>query len=183
VEESGGEREREGSVTRCLAVLVLAGVFLSACSSPSGEVKDGEKEGLGAQCEFAGTWSRCESYGSSSTSVVLVADGLRISETINDFDSNADCQGSPVSSMSFTADYVMGQRGESAAVAGGTDVEMNHIAPDLFGCGDQPTYTVIELNSSCTEFRASSDSPSCDSDHRGTSFDLHPFIRSHPVQN
>ncbi|MEK6553668.1 MAG: hypothetical protein AABZ31_00370 [Bdellovibrionota bacterium] len=159
--------------------ILLSVSFFMGCSDlgVSGIASDDSRGGLGGVCDLTGTWSRCSSYGGSSTRVVIIGTDTSIHETIESFNTADNCVGAPDSTVAFNATYVLGVQGAAASVAGATDADL---VPDvdLFGCGaHQPAYTFVKFNTSCTEFNPAISVPSCDINSRGTSLDSEPFIK------
>lgn len=160
------------------SLILLFTLSLTACSVSDSSRKAPNAEGpQGATCKLEGNWSRCSSYGGSSTLVSINATATRISETIANYNSVDNCQGAADSSFDFEADYVLGVIGASNAIAGATDADLTPNV-DLFGCGAGVTaYTLVKFNEDCSEFAPTTTGPSCDANDRGSAMDPQVFVR------
>lgn len=159
---------------RTITALAVGLLFLSACSQNSTE-QNTDNSILKTSCTLRGTWSRCDKSTPSSTRVEITATDSQISETISSYNSDDSCQGAPDGSLAFTADYSLGSQGNSSSAPGGTDADLSNISIDLFGCGSQTAYTVLQFSEDCTKFYSATTAPSCDSNSRGSAFDPNPF--------
>jgi len=129
-------------------------------------------------CGLVGTWIACIADEFSATKVTISASASnQFFESIESFNTG-DCQGTPQESFSFEATYSLGPIGTSSAVAGATDATVTPNA-DLFGCGaNQPGYTIMKFDSSCSQFQTSITAPpSCDPANRPTAVDPVFFVK------
>jgi len=155
-------------------------VSLSACSEKDPRATF-EKVGNGTpeilECSLSGTWSRCDTDGFSSQLITLSLGGSTINESIDAFNSNASCQGTPDDQYLLQGSLQMGEYGASESIEGATDVDIAF--DEDIGCGVGSTvYTALKFVDSCSEFYPSNSQPGCESSSRGSAIDENsPFIK------
>lgn len=157
-----------------LGLISLTFVLLTGCDNSSSKKATPPEGGQGQSCQMTGSWSRCSSYGGSSTKVSIQATDSAIHEIIENFNSVADCSGASDSDFAFDATY-------SLAETATADIQDADLIPsvDIFGCGSgQPAYTRIKFSADCNEFQSTTEAPACDPADRGNTFDPQPFLRT-----